>query len=209
MNWLVVFDNVEENTVLKTFWPVSKRGSIILTARNLSPSFSTAAEIFHLPCFAAEEGTELLLHLLPQGSLGSAPESQRSSALELSKKLGGLALALAQVAGFVASAQCTLQEMVEIYEQQQSSEGELPSPNGPVDFYYEHTLNTVWTATFSRMSERSNFFLGLLSFLDPDIIPEDLFMPASLPVVIQSIDFFPKTKFEYRSTIFFKWQSNN
>ncbi len=185
--------------MLKAFWPASQRGSVILTARNLSASFSCATDVYNIPCFTAEEGSELLLHLLecqPRHSV-AATNNEHELAKELSSKLGGLALALAQVAGFVVSSQCTLEEMLEIYKQQEAANENVPSSEQPVDFYYGHSLDTVWTATFSRMNDRSLFFLGLLSFLDPDAMPEDIFTPNSVPDMVNSIALFPKSSLEY------------
>ena len=188
--------------MLKSFWPVSQRGSVILTARNLSASFASATDVYNIPCFTAEEGSELLLHLLdcqPRHSVIEKP-NDHELAKELSSKLGGLALGLAQVAGFVVSSQCTLAEMLEIYKQQEAAKADIPSSEQPVNLHYEHNLDTVWTATFSRMNDRSLFFLGILSFLDPDAIPEEIFAANTDPAIVNSVALFPKSSLEYKES---------
>ena len=41
-------------------------------------------------------------------------------------------------------------------------------------FDYEHTLATVWNVSLHRIDERSTRLLRLLTYLDPDAVPEDL-----------------------------------
>jgi len=39
---------------------------------------------------------------------------------------------------------------------------------------YEHTLSTVWQGSFGKLTENSTRLLNVLSFLNPDCIPEDI-----------------------------------
>jgi len=39
---------------------------------------------------------------------------------------------------------------------------------------YEHTLSTVWQGSFGKLTENSTRLLNVLSFLNPDCLPEDI-----------------------------------
>lgn len=185
-------DNSED---LKMFWPVASHGSVLVTARNLVPSFSPAESTLKVAPFSNVEGSELLLNILEKsGEISSPrPNSLKENASMLSDELGGLPLAIAQTAGYILTVQCSLDEFRSVYEEQRRKGQSLPLPLGSVDMSYSHTLSTVWDITFERMDGEASFILNMLAFLDPDSTPECIFI-VDHPEIIRHHPLFPRSK---------------
>jgi hypothetical protein len=96
-------------------------------------------------------------------------------ALAISRTLGGLPLALAQIAGFVALRRLSLGEFLPLYERYSAKIDARKVPGSD----YEHTLRTVWNVSFEKLTETSASLLNLLSFFDPDSISEDVLLHGS------------------------------
>lgn len=195
MPWLIVFDNVDDGKILRSFWPIAQKGALLITARNTTSSFTPAAEIFHLRSFSNEEGSQMILRTLELKDQ-SLTETDTELAMQLSIILGGLPLALAQTIGYITTVQCSIPDFLETYNEQRQSGSGLFSPRSFGDFNYEHTLSTVWDMTLSKMDERSNLLLSMLAFLDPDRIPESLFQDGKPTCVATAEKLFLPTKAE-------------
>lgn len=195
LKWLIVFDNVDNSSDLKWFWPCASRGSILVTARNLMPSFSPAESILSVAPFSAEEGSEFLLSTLKnQNDMPlEVTDTLKSDALKLADELGGLPLAIAQTAGYILTVQCTVDEFRSVYEEQRSKAEPLESPEGCVDAHYSYTLFSVWDVTLNRMDDAASFLLNILAYLDPDSIPERLFA-VTVQSSLDKQPLFPRSK---------------
>jgi len=87
-----------------------------------------------------------------------------------------LPLAIAHFAGYVAKSQCTIEQISHSLDDRFKSSqiwnaGKVASLSA-----YEHTLATIWELAFHRLSDDSQKLLNLIAFLDPDAIPEDIFI---------------------------------
>lgn len=102
-------------------------------------------------------------------------EIDTDAAFRLSMVLGGLPLALAQIAGYISTIGCSVEEFLEMFEETQHSSGDIISGLDSTDFNYDHTLATVWDLTLAKLDPKSFFLLQLMAYLDPDCIPEALF----------------------------------
>ena len=81
--WLLVFDNAEDFSSIKKFWPANVRGAIIVTSQNPLMAHSTKSEIYLQP-FAPKEGCSPIQSYLKRGG------SEQEPATQLSVSLGGL-----------------------------------------------------------------------------------------------------------------------
>lgn len=164
-----MFDNAEDVAVVRKFWPAGIRGTIILTSQNPDLMNLTTDEI-NLEPMKPEEGSSLIQRFLRRGG------SEQEAAENLSTSLGGLPLAIAHFAGYVAKSQCTIEQMSHSLDDRFKSSqiwnaGKVASLSA-----YEHTLATIWDLAFHRLSSDSQMLLNLIAFLDPDTIPEDIFI---------------------------------
>jgi tetratricopeptide (TPR) repeat protein len=95
----------------------------------------------------------------------------------LASQLGGLPLAINQIANYVLDAECELEDFVEIFSDFHNRNSLLEQDPGNLHMGYPHSLSTVWDISMSRI-ERSNknsgHLLQLLSLFDPDGVPEIL-----------------------------------
>lgn len=101
--------------------------------------------------------------------------SDSEDALAISRAFGGLPLALTQVGGFIAQRKMALHEFLPLYEKYSSKIDCRKTPGSD----YEYTLGTVWDVSFGKLPEESTRLLSVLSFLDPDGIPEDILSEGS------------------------------
>lgn len=164
--WLLVLDGVEDPSILNNIWPYNGPGSVLITSR--SP-FSWAQSI-QLKPFSSEQAISFLLHLTEREST----EQERKAVVDISEQLGGLPLALTQMAGIMIHKKMSFREFLDSWSEGhnkfkllQTSEGSL----APRSTGYEHTIASVWAfenLTYGRT------LLDIISMLDPDGIPESL-----------------------------------
>ncbi|KAL6802676.1 P-loop containing nucleoside triphosphate hydrolase protein [Trichoderma sp. SZMC 28013] len=90
--WLLVFDNVESQADLQTYWPTAGQGRILVTCRSeILAGTGLIARSLEVPPFTVSESTEMILQITEQCE---APETEVEAAREVSGELGGLALAI-------------------------------------------------------------------------------------------------------------------
>ena len=173
-NWLMIFDNADDQYKLTDYWPLQGNGSILLTSRDpLAQSYFTADPSgISLAPFSDEEGADLLMKLTR--ITGS---DQKLLAKKISYMLGGLPLAISQMAGVIRRQELSLTEFIESYSDTSEQDDMFKTryPGGRTQ--YAHTISTVWA--FETLGEETSALLGTISMLDPDSIPEFLFSDPS------------------------------
>jgi hypothetical protein len=164
---LLIFDNLDNLEIVKEFWPHGGVGSVIITSRNPESQHTLAKNGTKVEPFARSEGKDFLMTMLPGSDI-----TMSNPATLVSSMLGGLPLALKQMAAFVRESGCSVQQLLVFLRdksQQQSlfkGEGDFP------DLDYEHTVYTAWEVSLSRLSATQMNTLGCLCFLDPDAISQ-------------------------------------
>lgn len=113
--------------------------------------------------------------LLKALNIGAASQADLQNASNISRSLGGLPLALAQIGGFVTQRKLSLQEVLPLYERYAAKIDARKAPRSD----YEHTLSTVWDVSFQKLSANPTRLLYLLSYFDPDGISEDILIHGS------------------------------
>ncbi|TGJ79179.1 hypothetical protein E0Z10_g9594 [Xylaria hypoxylon] len=169
---LVIFDNADDLAALKTAWPESITGSVLLTTRNFAVATTLAAQYMQVDTFSDNDGSELLLKAIGQDHTTA---SDAEHAISISRAFGGLPLALTQVGGFIAQRKLSLHSFLPLYERNSAKINARKAPGSD----YEHTLSTVWDFAFKDLSETATCLLNLLSFFDPDGISEDILLRGS------------------------------
>ncbi|GAP84174.1 putative NB-ARC and TPR domain protein [Rosellinia necatrix] len=171
-SWLVVFDNADDLQTLKVAWPRNPRGSILLTTRDFDVARNPAAECLQLEPFDDAEGCAMLLK---QIGLDSTTTANQQHAMEITRALGGLPLALSQIGGFIAQRRLALKDLLPLYER---NSVRIDASRTTKDDY-EHTLSTVWNVSFERLPKHSTILLNMMIFLDPDSIDETIFLQGA------------------------------
>ncbi|KAI1083670.1 TPR-like protein [Whalleya microplaca] len=159
--WLLVFDNAESPDVLLRYWPPACSGLILITTRNHNLAFEPAGGGLEVPHFDSQSGSDLILHLLRLNISQDLAEAESSSAVQLSERLSGHALALSTMAGLIHRRQWTIQEFLKVYDRDKER-------------IHLRSLDAIWHLSFESLSPEAFRLLGILSFLMPDSIQYDL-----------------------------------
>ncbi|KAL1868436.1 hypothetical protein VTK73DRAFT_3675 [Phialemonium thermophilum] len=168
--WLLIYDNVEEISILQEYWPVAPRGAAIVTTQN--PTFSHwTSQAIQLDPLSASEGSKLIQKYLRRG------DSEKGPAEQLSTTLGGMPLAITHFAGYISRSQCPIEHItVNLNQRLRASRIWKMDQQISSSRKYQYTLNTVWELAFHRLTPDARLLLEFLAFLDPDNVPVDLFI---------------------------------
>ncbi|KAK3364321.1 hypothetical protein B0T25DRAFT_598284, partial [Lasiosphaeria hispida] len=191
--WLLIFNNADDLTLLEEYWPETRKGSVILTSRD--PMAKCGRTGIDLQPLGQEDAAMLLQKLADVTS----PQDLKAS-LDIAARLGGLPLAITQVAAFIDRYEMTLSEFLAFFEKQTSIKkvAKTKAPEIQSGDHYKHSLFTVWT--LERLSQQGLTVLQVLSSLNPDSIMESLISPLTIdPADHQQPlpDGFPTTGDEY------------
>lgn len=104
-----------------------------------------------------------------------ADEKEEEIARELSDTVDGLPLAIATIGGYVNQSGSNLVDF--IGRLKTSSDAWAASAVSPVN-QYEKNLETVFDIAITELSDNARRMIGILAFLHPDHIPEELFITA-------------------------------
>ena len=130
--------------------------------------------------FTIDEGCKFLLTLLP-GTLTSGAEANIK---EISSMLGGLPLALSQVAAYILSEDCSVEAFLRAYHDQRKRQQFVARSVSD----YDLNLSTVWKLSFSTLTPNCKYLLDILTFFDPDEVPYKLLTDGALAKAENSAD---------------------
>jgi hypothetical protein len=160
--WLLVLDNVDDVSALDGFWPLEGPGCLLITSRDpLAKESSVLADEGHVVgSFSPEESSQLL------GKLTKRKDDGRA----IGDRLGGLPLAIAQMASVIVRNHMTFEEFVESWDEQKEHPEYLDheSKVGQHDGYSKN-LCTAWAVDSLR---HGRAILEVIAFFDPDSIQE-------------------------------------
>ncbi|KAJ5160405.1 uncharacterized protein N7482_007409 [Penicillium canariense] len=151
-SWLVVFDNADEPDILAPYSDIANSGAVLITSR--SPSRGQASRNMQRI----------------QGRL--------EEARQVGDRLGGLPLALAQMAGIIRLDFLTYTEFMRLYDAGEIHEMEVYPPREPA----RGNVSTV----LEKLSNAARAILEVSSFLDPDSIQEKILMDHATNVDMPS-----------------------
>jgi NB-ARC domain len=120
--WLLILDNADDLDVAREFLPQDPQGHVLLTTR--AHALGGLAESLSIEDMQPEEGALLLLRrarlIAKDASIASASEAERSVAVQISRELGGLPLALDQAGAFIEETPSSLTEYLTLYRTEKS-----------------------------------------------------------------------------------------
>jgi len=166
-SWLLVYDGADRSEILNVFWPLGGSGSILITTRDPLPWTA----YLNLEPFNVEDGAGFLLKMTNRGQ----EPGERENATIISQRLGGLPLALTQMARFITRRNMTFPEFIQAYSERESREEmfkfRVEESNGGGLSNYGHTLASVWAL---EVLKDGKALLDVISMLDPDGISEHI-----------------------------------
>ncbi|KAL3417613.1 tetratricopeptide repeat domain-containing protein [Phlyctema vagabunda] len=171
-SWLVIFDNANSIGLVSEFWPTATSGSVLMTTRDPAAKDFCLGNGIILKPFSMEEATEFLLDSLNKDSdIFYSKDADLTSVLE---KIGGLPLAIGQIAALIRRHFMTVHEFAQAFAQGAKEAGLSDYQASQYDGSYRYSLFTVWA--FDTLDELAQGLLNVMSFLDPFGIQETILM---------------------------------
>ncbi|HEU5375091.1 MAG TPA: FxSxx-COOH system tetratricopeptide repeat protein [Ktedonobacteraceae bacterium] len=178
--WLLVFDNVEDLSLLTPFLPSNDQGALLLTTRLQTLGILT--QRVDLPLLTIQEGCDFLLTRTSRLCHGTQPQSSDPQDLAVARQIvvqmGGLPLALEQAGAYIEATQCGLADYLRLF--QAGSPHLLDTheslPTHPL------SVSRTFGLAFERLEQRHPAAANLLmacAFLAPDAIPEAFFLEGA------------------------------
>jgi NB-ARC domain len=171
-HWLLVLDNADDPELLDQIWPSGGHGSILITSRDFSIAHHPASAGYHVQPFDLPTGSEMLLQLLSLDITNTANQDQATAIVEA---LGGLPLALSQIAGFISQRKLSLPDFLPLYERHSDKIDAKKSRLSQ----YEQALGTVWDMSLSKLSGPSAHLQMLMAMFHPDGVYENMLCEGS------------------------------
>jgi tetratricopeptide (TPR) repeat protein len=186
--WLLIFDNLNDATVVDGFLPNnSPQKHILFTTRNPN-SDEIPAEGLEIGVLSLKDAVDLLSLRSKIGNLSDSPK-QISEAQRIVRELGLLPLAIEQAAAYIREVSKDIFKFLPRYRKdRQKYHQRVPRGN----WKYQKSVTTTWRLSFEQV-EQTNVtaakLLRLLSFLNPDGILTDFLEAGSegLTADLQSI----------------------
>ncbi len=179
--WLLIMDNADDLSLAADFLPSGGRGHVLLTTR--AQATGRIAPSIAVEKMQQDEGTLLLLRraklLAPDAPFDTASPVARTQAEAIVRALDGLPLALDQAGAYIEEVACSLAEYLELYQQRWMN---LLNRQSTVPSDYPHTVAGTWSLAFQQVDQANPAaadLLRLCAFLDPDIIPEAIFIDGA------------------------------
>jgi hypothetical protein len=166
-NWLLIFDNADDPSVLADFWPSSGTGAIVVTSRDPLARKYLSSNGIDLEPLTTKSAAALLRKL---SEFEDSPDEIEAS-IKVAKRMGGLPLAITLVAAAILRQELTFEEFLAFYEVEPNAADVRPISLRPEN-QYQYTLSTVWALDTLEMP--AGCLLRLLSMLDPDAINENI-----------------------------------
>jgi hypothetical protein len=192
-NWLLIFDNADDPMILADYWPQGS-GSILVTSRDpLAKSmFTRRPSGLDLGPLTQQDSLSLLNNL-------TSIFNEDDTAQRISHALGGVPLAISQMAGIIRRQDLTLSEFFELYTDHEEHVSLYETKFDTSLVTYRHSLSTVWA--FEKLKPQARQLLELISFLDPDVFGEDLLMEASVELLSEGARFKKSSYIEARAEL--------
>jgi hypothetical protein len=191
--WLIIFDNADDPDILADYSQMLGSGSILVTSRHplAKELFSPSTHGIDLLPLSAEDGANLLKSLTHQ----ARNRKDASLSLQIAQRLGGLPLAITQMAGIIRNQFMNYSEFLEIYDDDAEHGSLHQQEAAPRRKSARGSLASVWA--FDKLPDNAKFILEILAFLDPDCIQEFIFLEHFQDLA--STPRFPKTRYTFRA----------
>ncbi|HXX21851.1 MAG TPA: tetratricopeptide repeat protein [Terriglobia bacterium] len=174
--WLLILDNASDLATAHQFMLQAGKGHVLLTTQAQATGDIQAVEVRDM---LPEDGALLLLRrakiVKPDAPLSAATGPACETAMNVSKDLGGLPLALDQAGAYIEETGCGLSSYLDLYRQRRA---ELLKRRGGFGRDHPESVATTFALSFDKVASASPAaadLLRLCAFLHPDAIPEEIF----------------------------------
>jgi hypothetical protein len=179
--WLLIFDNANDLTMAQNFLPTHGSGHILFTTQ--AQATGAVAQNFGLEALEPEQGALLLLRrakfIQEDAPAEDARDDHYAQAIEISREMSGLPLALDQAGAFIEETSSTLTQYLHLYREEGAR---LRAERG--DYSVEHPESVAVTFSLSfenveAVNPAAADLLRICAFLDPNAIPEEILIEGA------------------------------
>ena len=173
--------------VVKKYRPTTGHGAILITTNSRHLARPPIYPGIEVKGFSDIDGAKFLLKCLSREDIRES-EPEFVAAFNLSKKLGGHALGIHQMAALIYARSETIVRFLPVYE---SAKRKLHRDCG-VEWdphNYKDSLDTIWQLSFECLRPDDRTCLGILSFLTQDFIPVTVLRIERGSAVTQNLSF--------------------
>jgi hypothetical protein len=188
--WLLVFDNADNPDLLQDYLPIFGKGSILITSREPDGKNFQGSEpvVIHVKPFNDGESTEFLAQL-------TRSHNQQKQCNEIAGLLGGLPLAIAQMAGVMRKQYLDYAEFLEMYEDISERAEIHESDLGMTRQTARGTVSSIWA--IDTLSDAARTLLELFAFMDPERIQEYVVVNKDTEMIDYDLSKVPTTRAKF------------
>ncbi|KAI0886344.1 uncharacterized protein GGS22DRAFT_179230 [Annulohypoxylon maeteangense] len=180
--WLVIFDNVEDTSLLELYWPLESNGSVIITTTNedVARYYLGGDRMIVMEPFSVEIGIHLLLRVT---NTDESNLEEKAAAELITNALGHLPLALDLVGNYVRDLGKPLSSFWREHPHFERDFLFNPELTKWSPTYFEKSISRIWALhiypntqnTGGHLDVKSYWLINMLAFLDKDGVTLDLF----------------------------------
>ena len=179
--WLLIFDNANDLTMAQNFLPTHGSGHVLFTTQ--AQATGAVAQRFGLEALEPEDGALLLLRrakLIHEASPAEdARDDHYAQAIEISREMSGLPLALDQAGAFIEETSSTLTQYLRLYREEGAR---LRAERGDYSVEHPESVAVTFSLSFENVEAANPGAADLLricAFLGPDTIPEEILIEGA------------------------------
>ena len=188
--WLLIFDNAEDEELLKDIWPTSK-GAIIITSRRFV-NFSNQAlrKGQTVQPFEFQDGWELFVRSVGWESKlmnHEIPPDEVRAGEELVQEFDGLPLSIDQAASLLKTERFA--STIELLHAFRPAKAIVDPRPTHIHSKTNHAIDALWHVIFQNLGKNARNLLSILCLLSPDITYIDVFQPKDQTVLMPFTEF--------------------
>ncbi|KAI1445428.1 hypothetical protein F5Y02DRAFT_386167 [Annulohypoxylon stygium] len=184
--WLIIFDNVEDLSLLGPYWPLESSGSIIITTTSeaVARRYVHADRTILMEPLSIETGTQLLLKIT---DTHESNLREKAAAKLITDALGHLPLALDLVGNYVKGLGKSLSSFWREHPHFETDFLFNPDLTTWTPAHFEESISRIWALhiypnfqdTSGHLDAKSYWLINMVAFLDRDGVPLSLFQNAT------------------------------
>jgi len=153
------------------YLPNGDNGAYIITSRNpdISHGLSIPFDTLRISSFNPQDGAAFVLCQIPRSK--TQDDKAQNAAEALSRQMGGLALGLKQMGGFIRETGCSIDDLLQSLRDKEEESELFADAESAATLGYPLNLSTAWSFSMTALDLTATALLRLFSLMSPDTIP--------------------------------------
>ena len=181
VKWLIIFDNIENASLVSPYWPHTSHGAILITCRSeeVANEFSARTQrgraAMHIAPFPSLEASRFLLALLDKGSPSLEEETL---ALQIAKSVGNHPLALDLLGCYMRRHGKSMRRFLREHPDFERNLLFQPDLRDRTKNAYQLSMGRIWALSLVE-DDGARLLIDMLALLDSDGVPLSFFVNNS------------------------------